>query len=77
MGDFIISEGITYIACPNNCHSGMVKHSPEKDKAFYVMVKCQFCKGEGIIKQSDKQSIESLIDNYDIYKDVIIFPNLK
>jgi hypothetical protein len=73
---FGINKEIVYIACPNNCHSGMVKHFPDKDNALYVMIKCQFCKGEGKIKESDKDKINTLIDNYDIYHDVVIFPNL-
>jgi len=56
-----INVEIKYIDCPNNCHSGMVKHYPDKDKALYIMVECQFCKGECKIKESDKDRIDALI----------------
>ena len=76
MDNIEIINGIRYIACPNMCHSGMVKHFPDSDKALYSMVKCSFCNGKGIIKESDKSRIEASIDNYDIYQNVVIFPNL-
>lgn len=77
MGNSEINEEIKYIDCPNMCHSGMVKHYPEPEKVLYSMVKCQFCKGEGKIKESDKDRIVTLIDDFDIYQDVVIFPNQK
>ena len=40
MDNIEIINGIRYIACPNMCHSGMVKHFPDSDKALYSMVKC-------------------------------------
>lgn len=61
MGKFGSNVEIKYIDCPNMCLCGMVKHYPDKDKALYAMVECQFCKGEGKIKESDKDRIEALI----------------
>ena len=61
MDNFEIINGIRYIACPNMCHSGLVKNYPDSDRALYSMIKCPYCKGKGNIKESDKTRIESSI----------------
>ena len=49
------------VICPNMCNNGLVKHFPDSEKALYVMVKCQFCKGRGYIHKSQKSTIEAMI----------------
>lgn len=49
------------VICPNMCQNGYTRHFPDSEKALYVMVKCQFCKGRGYIHKSQKSRIEAML----------------
>ena len=54
---------VSLVRCPNYCIAGEVKIWPEPNKALYVMEKCKFCEGEGVIPESKYDEVNNLINN--------------
>lgn len=48
------------VRCPNLCFDGQEKIH-DQDKAFFTFIKCKYCNGKGVVKQSDFDRINNLI----------------
>ena len=50
-----------YVPCPNLCCDGFVKHYPDTRKSLFIVIKCPFCKGAGVVTETQKTKIEEML----------------